>query len=106
MNLENIQSAMIRMADKPLESLSVSELYELIVQLTKEQLEASRSGFAKKRVYYVSAEFLVGKLLKTNLVNLGLFEAVSELLETLGVSLINWLIWKQNRLWEMVDWVV
>ena len=52
--------------------------------LTKEKMQGAKRNEGKKKLYYISAEFLIGKLLSNNLINLGLFEETKEVLEKHG----------------------
>lgn len=55
--------------------------------MTKELAKEKESNKGKKKVYYISAEFLIGKLLSNNLINLGIFDTVKEELEANGKSI-------------------
>lgn len=70
-----------------LKDCSKEELYVALVELVKDLCEGKRQEDAKKKVYYVSAEFLIGKLLTNNLINLGIWQEVRELLEANGKDL-------------------
>ena len=52
--------------------------------MTKDLAAKKESEAGKKKVYYISAEFLIGKLLSNNLINLGLYKTVKEELEAAG----------------------
>ena len=72
------------------ESLSAAddrEIYYGLLAMTKERLEQTRRITGDRKVYYISAEFLVGKLLSNNLINLGLYEEVKAVLKEAGKSL-------------------
>ena len=58
-----------------------------MLELVKEQAKQKESHAGKKKVYYISAEFLIGKLLSNNLINLGLFDTVKKELEKNGKSI-------------------
>ena len=66
---------------------SNEELYYSLLELTKEYIDAKTPVTGEKKVYYISAEFLIGKLLSNNLINLGLYEEVDALLTKNGKSL-------------------
>ncbi|MCQ2454358.1 MAG: glycogen/starch/alpha-glucan family phosphorylase [Clostridia bacterium] len=66
-----------------------AELYDALLQLSKEMAAEKRTNAGKKKIYYVSAEFLIGKLLSNNLINLGIDKEVRALLEENGKSLAN-----------------
>lgn len=72
---------------KSLKDCSKEEVYLALLQFTKEKSAALPQNNGKKKVYYISAEFLIGKLLSNNLINLGLYDEVKEELEEAGHSL-------------------
>ena len=63
------------------------ELYHALLELVAQRLEQAPRIQGDKKLYYVSAEFLVGKLLSNNLINLGLYAPVKEVLAQAGRSL-------------------
>ncbi|OKZ83076.1 MAG: maltose phosphorylase [Clostridium sp. 44_14] len=72
---------------KSLKDCSNEEIYIALLELVKEQAKQKESHTGKKKVYYISAEFLIGKLLSNNLINLGLFDTVKKELEENGKSI-------------------
>ena len=62
-------------------------LYYALLGLTKELCSEKKPNEGDRKVYYISAEFLIGKLLSNNLINLGVYEEVKELLAQNGKSL-------------------
>lgn len=72
---------------KPLKDCSNQEIYKLLLNLVQEESDKVPLNNSKKKLYYVSAEFLIGKLLTNNLLNLGLYEEVKEQLAADGKSL-------------------
>ena len=78
---------------KPLASCTNEEIYicllEQVKKLAKEKEAASKitAAISKRKLYYISAEFLIGKLLSNNLINLGLYDEVKKELEAAGKSL-------------------
>ena len=72
---------------KSLGECSKEEVYVALLHYTKEKSAALPLNEGKKKVYYISAEFLIGKLLSNNLINLGIYDEVKEELETEGHTL-------------------
>ena len=66
---------------------SDEELYTALLTFTKEQLQQKGYQEGKKKIYYISAEFLIGKLLSNNLINLGIYDQVADYLKAEGKSL-------------------
>ena len=69
---------------KALCDCSVSELYNALLSMTQEAAENKGYHNGKKKLYYISAEFLIGKLLSNNLINLGLYDSVKKELAEAG----------------------
>ncbi len=70
-----------------LESTSAEHLYDALIQITNEQIRELPKISGTKKLYYVSAEFLLGKMLASNLVNLHLIEDVQSLLSRSNIRL-------------------
>ncbi|MDD6155567.1 MAG: glycogen/starch/alpha-glucan phosphorylase [Lachnospiraceae bacterium] len=66
---------------------SNEEIYYALLELVKEKAEDKVSNEGKKKLYYISAEFLIGKLLSNNLINLGMYDEVKETLAKYGKTL-------------------
>lgn len=65
---------------KTIAECSDEEIYLGLLQLTKNHIKKSGKNSGEKKLYYISAEFLIGKLLSNNLINLGLYDQVKEIL--------------------------
>ena len=63
------------------------ELYYSLLQLTKKLIAVSEPIEGEKKIYYISAEFLIGKLLSNNLINLGIYDKLDEILSKNGKKL-------------------
>ncbi len=63
------------------------EIYLALMSYTKEKLKELPEITGERKLYYISAEFLIGKLLSNNLINLGIYEEVAEILRENGKSL-------------------
>lgn len=69
---------------KTMKEASSQEIYTALLLITKDKMKNMKRNEGKKKLYYISAEFLIGKLLSNNLINLGLFEETREVLEKNG----------------------
>ncbi|WP_276931049.1 hypothetical protein [Dubosiella newyorkensis] len=88
MKLENeLQEFALAMFDRSIENLSDKECYVMLLNFVKKQLAKAEPVKGKKKLYYISAEFLVGKLLSNNLINLKIYHEVKDILEKNGKSL-------------------
>ena len=72
---------------KGLADCTDAELYYSILELTKEMTEVTEEITGEKKLYYISAEFLIGKLLSNNLINLGIYEEMADVLKKHGKEL-------------------
>ena len=84
MNLEQVTT---KKYGRPVAQCTNEELYYSLLAMTKDMAKDRESSAGKKKLYYISAEFLIGKLLSNNLINLGIYEEVKQLLEKNGKSL-------------------
>ena len=69
---------------KAISESSNQEIYQALMAVVQDMAEQKESNAGKKKVYYVSAEFLIGKLLSNNMINLGIYEDVRKMLATNG----------------------
>lgn len=83
----NLQEIVQKRCGKEIAECSNEEIYYALLEMTKGMAKAKESGDGKRKLYYISAEFLIGKLLSNNLINLGIYEEVKELLDKHGKSL-------------------
>lgn len=83
----NIEQQLKAVLGKSLDEASKEEIYVALLNFTKRQLQQIKRNSGDRKLYYISAEFLVGKLLSNNLINLGIFEDVREVLKNHGHSL-------------------
>ena len=86
---ESMKSKLDNICKKDISTASDSELYTALLNLIQEQSEKCRKVTTGKKLYYISAEFLIGKLLSNNLINLGLYDEVRETLAAAGKSLAD-----------------
>lgn len=88
MNLEQqLQAITQKNYGKDVKGCDDRELYYSILNLSKELIGEKPVISGNKKVYYISAEFLIGKLLSNNLINLGVYDELDELLKANGKSL-------------------
>ena len=69
---------------KVISESSNQEIYQALMTVVQDMAEQKESNEGKKKVYYVSAEFLIGKLLSNNMINLGIYEDVRKMLAANG----------------------
>ncbi len=69
---------------KAISESSNQEIYQALMTVVQDMAEQKESNAGKKKVYYVSAEFLIGKLLSNNMINLGIYEDVRKMLAANG----------------------
>ncbi len=74
---------------RPLEELTRAELFNALLRYADEAAKARGFNAGKKKLYYISAEFLIGRLLSNNLINLGLYDAVRDELAAAGIALAD-----------------
>ena len=72
---------------KPLNECTQLELFNAVLEYVSDKAKEVGYNEGKKKVYYISAEFLIGKLLSNNLINLGIYEDVKKVLEAGGRGL-------------------
>lgn len=83
----NLQEIVTKRCNKSIAQCSNEELYYSLLEMTKGMAKEKESNAGKRKLYYISAEFLIGKLLSNNLINLGIYEDVKKLLADNGKSL-------------------
>ena len=76
-----------KLYQKQLELCTDKELYDVLLNVCKELIGEKKPITGTKKVYYISAEFLIGKLLSNNLLNLGIYEEVDRVLSAKDKSL-------------------
>ena len=84
---ERLQKLLSEKFAKTLDNCSKAELFTALMMLTKEETAKLPKNEGNKKLYYISAEFLIGKLLSNNLINLGLYEEAEEVLKKHGQEL-------------------
>ena len=88
MNLENTLSGIVgELYGKTIRDADNQQLYYALLHLCKNILRITPEISGEKKVYYISAEFLIGRLLSNNLINLGIYNSLDELLKENGKEL-------------------
>lgn len=87
--MSNLQTYIKNTYAKNLADCSNEELYLALLNYTKLASAQKPVNTGKKKLYYISAEFLIGKLLSNNLINLGLYDDVKQELADAGKDLIE-----------------
>ena len=87
--MSNLQTYIQNTYQKQIADCSNEELYLALLNYTKLASAQKPVNTGKKKLYYISAEFLIGKLLSNNLINLGLYDDVKHELTAAGKDLIE-----------------
>ena len=84
---ERIEALLKQRFGRRISQCTKNEIFDVLMEITKEEMEKRPRIQGKKKLYYISAEFLIGKLLSNNLINLGLYEEVNEVLKKYSLDL-------------------
>ena len=76
----NIQETLQQKLGKEIAQASNEEIYGALLSMVQEMAGEKERTDSKKKLYYISAEFLIGKLLSNNMINLGIFNEVKDVL--------------------------
>lgn len=87
MRAEEVQMSLEQKLHKRIEDSSNEELYMALLDFTKEQMKNAPAIKGDKKLYYISMEFLIGKLLSNNLINLGLYDQAATALSWHGKNI-------------------
>ena len=85
--VKEMETALKAACGKEIEECAYEELYTALLQLVEEESREKVQPVQGRKLYYISAEFLIGKLLSNNLINLGLYDTVKECLKAHGKSM-------------------
>ncbi len=83
----NIQEKLQKYLGKSVADASNEEIYHALMTIVQEMAAEKERTDSKKKLYYISAEFLIGKLLSNNMINLGIYKEVKEILAQNGKDL-------------------
>ena len=86
---ETMTNKLNDLCKKDIKTASNEELYHALLKLVDEKSQQQVHSVTGRKLYYISAEFLIGKLLSNNLINLGLYDDVKEALAAAGKSLAD-----------------
>lgn len=84
---KRLQEVLEKRFHKTLDTCTKEELFHALMEITKEATGNLKRNEGAKKLYYISAEFLIGKLLSNNLINLGLYEETEKVLKSHGYEL-------------------
>lgn len=87
MTVNGIENALVKICKKEIEQCTYEELYTALLHITEEESKKRTEPVKGRKLYYISAEFLIGKLLGNNLINLGLYDEVKACLDAHGKSI-------------------
>ncbi len=87
MTKKELETARCTACPKAIADCTDKELYTALLAISQQAAAKKEENAGKKKLYYISAEFLIGKLLSNNLINLGLYDDVKAILEENGKSL-------------------
>lgn len=83
----NIQETLQQKLGKEIAQASNEEIYGALLSMVQEMAGEKERTDSKKKLYYISAEFLIGKLLSNNMINLGIFNEVKDILAQNGKNI-------------------
>lgn len=87
MNQNQLEQMLTEACKKDISSCTDKELYTGLLCLVNKLSKGRESARRKKKLYYISAEFLIGKLLSNNMINLGIYSQVKSILASRGKDL-------------------
>ena len=82
-----MEKVLTEMCGSNLETCSYESIYTALLKIVEKESERKTAPVKGRKLYYISAEFLIGKLLSNNLINLGLYDSVKDCLEDHGKSM-------------------
>ena len=112
--METLEKLIYDLYKKNARQCTDEEIYNALLIYTKNQLFERGYQDGKKKIYYISAEFLIGKLLSNNLINLGIYDDVAKFLKkTAKKSLLSKKLNRNHLLvtavldvWQHASWIL
>lgn len=86
---KQLQETLTELLGKEIAQESNEEIYDALLSMVQEMAAQKESAESKKKLYYISAEFLIGKLLSNNMINLGIYKDIKEILAANGKNLTD-----------------
>ena len=80
----NLQEKLTQKLGKGIAEATEKEIYDALLAIVQEMAAEKERTDSKKKLYYISAEFLIGKLLSNNMINLGIYKEVKDILAQNG----------------------
>ena len=84
---ERFESLSAKLYGRPTRQCTEAELFHTLLAFTKELMADKQQIAGERKLYYISAEFLIGKLLSNNLINLGVYDEIEKVLNESGKSI-------------------
>lgn len=82
--MSQLEQKLVAAMGKDIKNATNHEIYGGLLSVVQEMAAAKEGSAGKKKLYYISAEFLIGKLLSNNMINLGIYDEVRNLLSQNG----------------------
>lgn len=86
---KSMKATLTDLCQKEISTATDAELYTALLKLVHEKSQQHVKSVSGRKLYYISAEFLIGKLLSNNLINLGLYDDVRDTLAEAGKTLAD-----------------
>ena len=84
---DRFENLSAKLYGRPVRQCTEAEIFHTLLVLTKELMADKKQITGERKLYYISAEFLIGKLLSNNLINLGVYDEIEEVLKESGKSI-------------------
>lgn len=84
-----MEERLLKKLMKPISESTDQEIYDALLTIVQEMAKEKEYQEGKKKIYYISAEFLIGKLLSNNMINLGIYSEVKEILAKAGKDICH-----------------